>query len=69
VINGIFIGFFVPPIVVIILAAYFVSKKLYKGDSYGSAAFSFVKTIAIGALVCIALLVLWMSIYYAGGGH
>lgn len=68
-INGIFVGFFIPPAIVIILAVYFAVKKLYQGESYGIVLFSFVKTIVFGALVCLALIMVWAVIYYAGGGH
>ena len=67
-IDGIFIGFFVPPVIVILVAMYFVVTRLFRGDVPGAIA-GFVKTIVYGAFGCLVLFILWVITYYAGGGH
>ena len=68
-IDGVFIGFYIVPVVVFVTAVIVAWRRLEKGRGFPSAILGFMLTLVLGAMVCVGLLVLYAGLYYAGGGH
>ncbi len=67
-IDGVDIIFIIPPVVLVIVA---VVAGLWRLSKHGtkSALTSVVRVIVYGSLILFVLFIVWVGMYYAGGGH
>jgi len=67
-IGGVDIIFILPP-AALVVAAVFVGLWVQKRRGVKSALMSFIGVICGGGLILLLLFMLWVAIYFAGGGH
>ena len=67
-VNGVFVGFYIPPTIIVLIAIFVAGRQALKGE-WRSAVKSFLLTVLIGAIVCIAMLGIYGALYFGAGGH
>ncbi|HEY0099213.1 MAG TPA: hypothetical protein VGB76_09685 [Pyrinomonadaceae bacterium] len=66
--NGVDIIFFIPPLLLLIVATVVGLWQYSKHGAKRALLASFI-VLALGGLLIFALLVVWLYIYYSSGGH